>query len=152
LQPAASHARSPKPSRALPPPQLPRLVIPGNNSIISVPAPVHQPTFAAYNKMMALLRDSSEDAPPLQPSDIPWPILPGLGAPYPCGIVQPGDKPAVIEFVHTYCGGNTAAGNEMARQWKALLKRKKVTVLDQALQRTYSFIVIGCFRMREMTA
>ena len=148
---SVSHARSPDP-RTLSHPHLPRLIIPGSTSILSVPAPVHQPTFAIYNRMMAALRDSGEDAPPLQPSDIPWPILPGPDAPYPGGIVQPGDKPAVIEFVHTYCGGSVAAGNEMARQWKALIKRKKVATLDQVLQRTYSFIVIGCFRIRETTA
>lgn len=150
--PTLSHARSPNPPRVLSHPQLPRLVIPGSSDTLNVPAPVHQPTFAIYNRMMALLRASDADAPPLQPSDIPWPILPGQGAPYPGGVVQPGDKPAVIEFVHTYCGGSAAAGNEMARQWKALLKRKKVATLDQALQRTYSFIVIGCFRMREVPA
>ena len=148
---SVSHARTPS-LRTLSQPQLPRLVIPGSNSTLSVPAPVHQPTFAIYNQMMAAIRDSSEHAPPLQSSDIPWPILPGPDAPYPGSIVQPGDKPAVIEFVHTYCGGSVAAGNEMARQWKALLKRKKVATLDQALQRTYSFIVIGCFRIRETTA
>ncbi len=132
--------------------QLPRLLILGNTGGLSVQAPIHQPTFAIYNRMMAVLRDSSEDTPPLQSSDIPWPILPELGAPYPGAIVQPGDKPAVIEFVRTYCRGSKEAGIEMTRQWKALLKRKKVATLDQVLQRTYSFIVIGCFRMREIAA
>ena len=150
--PSLSLLRSPNPPRTPSQPHLSRLLIPGSTSMLSVPAPIHQPTFAIYNRMMALLRDSSEDTPPLQPSDIPWPILPGPGASYPGGIVQPGDKPAVIEFVHTYCGGSKAAGNEMTRQWKALLKRKKLATLDQALQRTYSFIVIGCFRMRETAA
>jgi hypothetical protein len=149
--PTVSHARSPNP-RALSYPHLPRLIIPGSADRLSVPLPIHQPTFATYNRMMALLRDSGEDALPLQPSDIPWPMFPVPGAPYPGGIVSPGDKPAVIEFVHAYCAGSMAAGNEMSRQWKALLKRKKVATLDQALQRTYSFIVIGCFRMREVTA
>lgn len=150
--PPSSYLRSPIPARMLSQPQLPRLLIPGSTGSLSMQAPIHQPTFAIYNRMMAVLRDSSEDTPPLQPSDIPWPILPELGASYPGGIVQPGDKPAVIEFVRTYCGGNRAAGNEMTRQWKALLKRKKVATLDQALQRTYSFIVIGCFRMKEIAA
>jgi len=150
--PAFSNARSPNPPRVLSHSQLPRLIIPGSTDIITVPTPVHQSTFAIYNRMMALLRDSGENPPPLQPSDIPWPILPAPGAPYPACIVQPGDKPAVIEFVRTYCGGSAAAGNEMARQWKALLRRRKVATLDQTLQRTYSFIVIGCFRMREITA
>ena len=151
VSPAPSHTRSPHP-RTLSHPQLSRLIIPGSTTILSMSAPIHQPTFAIYNQMMAALRDSTEDTAPLQPSDIPWPILPGPDAPYPGGIVQPGDKPAVIEFVRTYCGGSAAAGNEMARQWKALLKRKKVATLDQVLQRTYSFIVIGCFRIRETAA
>lgn len=150
--PYTSQIRSPIPPRLLSQPHLPRLLIPGSTGSLSVQAPIHQPTFAIYNRMMAVLRDSSEDTPPLQPSDIPWPILPEPGAPYPGGIVQPGDKPAVIEFVRTYCGGSKAAGIEMNRQWKALLKRKKVATLEQALQRTYSFIVIGCFRMKEMAA
>jgi len=149
--PTISHIRSPNP-RTLSHPQLSRLLIPGSTDRLNVPAPIHQPTFAIYNRMMAILRDSDENTPPLQPSDIPWPILPEPGVPYPGGIVQPGDKPAVIEFVQTYCGGSKTAGNEMSRQWKALLRRKKVATLDQALQRTYSFIVIGCFRMREITA
>ena len=150
--PLPLHIRSPNPPRTLSQPHLPRLLIPGSTSRLNVPAPIHQPTFAIYNRMMAALRDSNEETPPLQPSDIPWPILPEPGAPYPGAIVQPGDKPAVIEFVHTYCGGSKAAGIEMTRQWKVLLKRKKVATLDQVLQRTYSFIVIGCFRMREIAA